>query len=592
MKALYSLVMLTLTVALAQAGPAPDGHWEGAITLPGTKLQVAVDLKSPVKSGAAWSGSIDIPAQLIRGYALGGVVVEEGQVKFKMPNIPGDPAFNGRLSEDGRHLAGDFTQNGQTFPFALERGEARQHSGETPSHGVPGEGLTGHWQGSLRPGTAPIELRLVLHVTRDEKGALKATLDSLDQGSNGIPVSSVALTNGAVRLELAIIKASYDGKLSADGAEIAGRWKQGSLETPLVFKRLATAPKLARPQEPRPPFPYEERAVKFAGGAPDVTLAGTITMPKGKGPFPGVVLLSGSGAQDRDEALMGHRPFLVLADYLTRHGIAVLRFDDRGYAQSTGDYAKATHEDFARDAEAAFQFLRNQPGIDPARVGLCGHSEGATHAAIAAVRDHQVAFVVMLAGIGVPVDQLLRRQREEILRVAGIEQVAPAELKKLGDKLFTLLRSGKATKKEVRAVLEQMAARYTAAQRDAVGFTENAIDQQVAMLTSPWFVTLLAFDPAPTLAKVKCPVLALNGEKDLQVSYRENLGGIRKGLAAGGNHDVTTRALPDLNHLFQHCQTGAITEYGRIEETMSPEVLELVSDWIARPMEVSTAEPK
>ena len=186
----------------------------------------------------------------------------------------------------------------------------------------------------------------------------------------------------------------------------------------------------------------------------------------------------------------------------------------------------------------------------------------------------------MLAGIGVPVDQLLRRQREEIMRVSGVEQVAPKELKELGNKLFALLRTGKATKKEVRALLEQMAARYTPAQRDAIGFTENAIDQQVAMLTSPWFVKLLAFDPAPTLAKVKCPVLALNGEKDLQVSYRENLDGIRNGLEAGGNHDVTTRALPDLNHLFQHCQTGAISEYGQIEETMSPEVLQLVGDWI------------
>ncbi len=577
---IMTLASLSIAAAPTEESPPPAGHWEGAITLPGTKLEIAVDLKAPAPKDKAWSGTIDIPAQMLRDFGLADVKVEGPQVGFKMPNIPGEPTFNGTLSADGKHLAGDFSQNGQTFPFALERGVAKRSAGETPSKGVPGKGLTGHWQGSLRPSTAPVELRVVLHVSAGKDGALSATLDSLDQGANGIPVSSIALADGVARLEIAAIKASYEGKLSSDGSEITGTWKQGPVDAPLVFKRLAAAPKLARPQEPHPPFPYAERTVKFAGGGPGVTLAGTLTTPKGDGPFPAVVLLSGSGAQDRDETLMGHRPFLVLADYLTRHGIAVLRYDDRGYAHSTGDYAKATHEDFAADGAAAFQFLRAQPEIDPKRVGLCGHSEGGPHAAIVAAKDKEVAFVVMLAGIGVPVDQLLTRQRQDIMRVSGVAQVATPEEKALADKLFTLLRSGKATSQEVRALLEKMAARYTPEQRAATGFTESAIDQQVALLTSPWFIKLLAFDPAPTLAKVKCPVLALNGEKDLQVSFRENLDGIRKGLAAGGNNAVTTRALPDLNHLFQHCATGAVTEYGQIEETMSPEVLQIVTDWI------------
>lgn len=319
---------------------------------------------------------------------------------FKMPDIPGDPAFDGKMTDDGNQVVGDFRQNGQTFPFALNRGEATKRSGETPSHGVPGKGLSGHWQGSLRPGAAPVELRLVLHVTAGEGGALSATIDSIDQGADGIPVSSIALKDHGVSMELAVIKASYEGKLSADGSEIEGTWKQGAVEAPLVFRRLAAAPKLARPQEPKPPFPYPVREVSFAGGAPDVTLAGTLTIPEGQGPFPGVVLLSGSGAQDRDEALMGHRPFLVLADYLTRHGIAVLRFDDRGFARSTGTYATATHDDFAADALAAFKFLRTQERIDPSHVGLCGHSEGGVHATIAAAEDRDVAFVVMLARRG------------------------------------------------------------------------------------------------------------------------------------------------------------------------------------------------
>ena len=365
-----------------------------------------------------------------------------------MPDIPGEPAFSGTFSADGGKLTGDFRQNGQTFPFALQLGAAKERIGGTPSHGVPGVGLVGHWQGSLRPGDAPVELRLVLHVTSsDAVGALNATLDSIDQGAKGIPASSVRLDKGVVRLELSAIKATFEGKLSADGAEITGTWKQGAVEAPLIFRRLAAAPKVARPQEPKPPFPYQVREVSFAGGAPDVTLAGTLTIPEGKGPFPAVVLLSGSGAQDRDEALMGHRPFLVLADYLTRNGTAVLRFDDRGFARSTGNFAAATHEDFAADAMAAFKFLRSQDGIDPAWVGLCGHSEGAIHAAIAAAADHDVAFVVMLAGVGVPVEQLLLRQRRDVMRSLGVDQVASPEVKALGEKIFVVLRAGKRPKR-------------------------------------------------------------------------------------------------------------------------------------------------
>jgi hypothetical protein len=282
---------------------------------------------------------------------------------------------------------------------------------------------------------------------------------------------------------------------------------------------------------------------------------------------------------------MGHRPFLVLADYLTRHGTAVLRFDDRRFAKSTGNFSTSTHEDFAADALAAFKFLRRQDGIDPARVGLCGHSEGAIHAAIAAAADHDVDFVVMLAGVGVPMEQLLVRQRRDVLRSMGVDEAGSAEMKDLNEKIFARLRAAKTpeeARKEVRTLLEQTASHYTPEQRVNLGLTNSSIDQQVAMLTSRWFLKLLAYDPAATLAEVRCPVLALNGEKDLQVAFQENLKGIRRGLEAGGNKDVTTHALPDLNHLFQHCQTGAVFEYGQIEETMSPEVLRLVSDWIKK----------
>lgn len=569
------------------AGPAGSsqglaGHWEGTIDLPTTKLAIRFDF-ARADDGADWTGSIDIPVQMVRGHQLADIVVDDDAVSFRMPNIPGDPTFAGKLAPGGARFTGTFSQAGQSYPFAVERRAATPEQGETPSQGVPGTGLVGHWQGSLRVGS--VALRLVLHVKPGDGDALVATLDSIDQGARDIPVSTVQFADGEVKLELATIGARYTGRMVADGSTIEGRWKQGQLDAPLDFRRLAQAPKLVRPQEPRKPYPYDEHDVQFAGGSAGVTLAGTITIPRGEGTFPGAVLLSGSGAQDRDETLMGHRPFLVLADHLTRNGFAVLRFDDRGFGRSTGDFRMATHEDFAADARAAFEFLRAQPKVDADRVGLCGHSEGAVHAALVAATEKDVAFVVMLAGAGVPVGELIARQRQDLLRVMGATHAVPPEHEVLNREIFSVLRTlggSDVARERVRELLVQMASAYTPEQQEAIGLSRSMIEQQVAILTSPWFIQLLGFDPAPVLAKVGCPVLALNGEKDVQVAAHENLEGIRRALEAGGNTDVTTRVLPDLNHLFQHSHTGAPSEYGTIEETMSPDVLGLVSDWIRR----------
>lgn len=563
------------------ASIAPEGHWEGNIELPGAKLEIRVDLASPASGDEPWAGTIDIPAQTIRGYDLADVSIQDNAVSFRMPNIPGDPTFEGALTEEGTHISGVFTQNGQSFPFALKRGERVARLGETPSHGVSGVGLAGHWQGSLRMG--PSELRLVLHVNERSDGAYEATLDSVDQGALGLPISKIEYASDFVRLELKRLGAGFEGKMSDDGSELAGVWKQGPVEAPLVFRRLAAAPQLARPQEPKRPFPYDESEVSFEGGTPEVILSGTLTMPKGEGPFPAVVLLSGSGPQDRDESLMGHRPFLVLADHLTRRGIAVLRYDDRGFGKSTGKHSLATHEDFAADARAAFRFLTAQAGIDGSRVGLCGHSEGGVHAPLVAAEETDVAFIVMLAGVGVPLEALLRRQREDVLRVMGVDEESRQEQHRLGTAVFAALREHGATeeaRERIRKLISEAAEQYTPAQRSAMGLTDGMIRQQSATMTTPWFVDLLVYDPRPTLAKVKCPVLALNGEKDVQVAADENLAGIQGGLRAGGNERVTIKKLPGLNHLFQTAISGAISEYGSLEETMSPVALELVSEWI------------
>lgn len=579
----YFLLVLAgaLFVApLRAATDTPSGHWEGAIELPGTKLEIRVDLDPPSTDDTK-TGTIDIPAQGLRGYALKDIEVSDAQVAFAMPNIPGDPVFTGTLSDEASTLTGTFSQGGQRFPFSLRRTESTAASTDTPSRGLPGEGLAGIWQGSLRAG--PTELRLVLHVDAAADGAFTATLDSVDQGAMGIPVGSLILEDTTVSMEISKVRGSYTGTMNAEGSEIEGTWKQSGAELPLVFKRRAEAPNTSKPQDPKKPYPYEEKEVSFENERAGITLAGTLTTPRGNGPFPAVVLMSGSGPQNRDEELLGHRPFLVLADHLTRQGIAVLRYDDRGVAQSGGRFSTATHEDFADDARAAFVFLKTQAKIDPARIGLCGHSEGGVHAPLVAADSDDVAFIVMLAGVGVPMDQLLKKQREDMIRASGFEHVEGSEEKKMSDDIFSILRTEGATpeaRAKVTALTEKILAIYTEEQRAAYGMNDATMKQQLEMMFSPWFIKLLAYDPAPTLAKVRCPVLALNGDKDIQVAADENLEGIRASLAAGGNNNVTIMKLPGLNHLFQQCTTGAIAEYATIEETFNPVALQIVSDWI------------
>lgn len=575
-----------LTVAFllpAQALAANNtaaGHWEGPIQLPGTKLQIKVDIDQPIGSGE-WSGTIDIPAQRLRGFALGNVAVDGNTVSFAMPNIPGDPIFNGTLSEDANTLSGTFQQGGKSFPFSLQRTEHSDASGETPSRGIPGEGLADLWQGSLRVG--PSELLLVLHVDSRPDGSFKATLDSVDQGAIDIPVSSIESVNNEVQFKITKIGGAYEGAFNDNESEIKGTWSQGGNQMPLVFKRIEQVPDTSRPQDPKKPYPYDEREVTIENANAGIQLAGTLTTPRGDGDFPAVVLITGSGAQNRDEELMGHRPFLVLADHLTRNGIAVLRFDDRGVGKSKGNHGKATHDDFADDARAAFEFLKVQDKIDPDSVGLSGHSEGGIHAPIVAAGRDDIAFIVMLAGVGVPMDELLERQRNDMIASMGMEHMLKPEELELNEKIFEILRRNGATpeaRNEVQTLLEEILALYTEAQLEALGINDSMIQQNLQMMFSPWFIKLIAYDPAPTLAHVQCPVLAINGEKDIQVAADENLEGIRSGLKAGGNENVTIVKLPELNHLFQQCDTGAISEYSSIEETFNPAALKLVSDWI------------
>ncbi len=442
-------------------------------------------------------------------------------------------------------------------------------------------GVAGEWLGALDVGA--IKLRLALHIETKSGGGLATALDSLDQGTK-VPVDETLFENGRLRLALKMIGASYEGMLSADGATLQGTWSQGGRQLPLTFQRQEKAAALRRPQEPKGPFPYRSLDVSFRSGAGNVELAGTLLLPAGQGPFPAVAFITGSGPQDRDETLMGHRPFLVIADALARRGIASLRWDDRGTAKSGGDYLGSTEEDSMADARAAVAFLRSRPEVSRSAVGIVGHSEGGLIGPMAAAADPGVSFLVLLAPPGVPLRALLERQARDILRVQGVEprlidRTAAAQAEDLAMIADPAIPDG-----ELRARLKTLAAtrrsQLTAAERASLKMDDgNAVEQSIQMAASPWFRSLVRQDPAVYLRKVRVPVLALFGGKDLQVEPQANLEAVRAALAANPDHQE--RILPGLNHLFQHAGTGAVDEYGTIEETFAPEALATIGDWIA-----------
>lgn len=445
--------------------------------------------------------------------------------------------------------------------------------------------LVGEWTGAINAGGASLRLRLAVE---DGAEGLTAQLFSIDQGNQVIPVESIALTGTTVTFASPAIGASYEGELSPDGSSIEGTFTQMGQALPLDLERGegdTTAP--TRPQDPEEPLPYHSEHVSFENPDGGHRLAGTFTRPSAAGPHPAVVLITGSGPQDRDEALMGHRPFLVLSDHLTRAGIAVLRYDDRGVGESTGDFGSATSFDFASDVSAAVAFLKGRPDVDPARIGLAGHSEGGLVAPIVAADSDELAFIVLMAGPGVTGEEILYAQMALISEAGGATPDAVEKSRAYAERTYAVLKSDLGPEEALTAlkeIAEEQMAESTPEELAALGITEENRDEMIAAqlstLNSPWFRAFLTYDPSSTLERVSIPVLAINGEKDLQVPYEVNLREIAAALERGGNTQYQTHALPDLNHLFQHAETGHPSEYGTIEETWAPEAMELIANWI------------
>jgi pimeloyl-ACP methyl ester carboxylesterase len=449
-------------------------------------------------------------------------------------------------------------------------------------------GIAGNWLGVLDAG---LKLRLGLKVQQQADGKLTARLDSLDQAAYDLPINSITLENGLVRFMATSLNLSYDGKLTADGSEIIGELKQGTAAFPVTFKRTQQLPTLGRAQDPQKPYPYTEEEVGYENTADKVKLTGTLTLPPSKVPVPAVILITGSGAQDRNETIMGHRPFLVLADHLTRRGIAVLRVDDRGVGGSSRGAATATSENYAGDVLAGIAYLKTRKEINANQIGLIGHSEGGVIAPIAAAKSKDVAFVVMMAGMGQTGRDAILMQNDLLTRAAGAPPDVTVKIRKIFEQLFDILKVEKdntIAERRIRAVIDAEVATMTDEQKKSFASVQRTMNMQMQMYLSNWFRYFLLMDPALYLEKVDVPVLAIVGDKDLQVPPKENLDLIEAALKKGGNKNYTVVLLPGLNHLFQTSKTGLPSEYGTIEETISPTALQTMSDWILK----QTQQPK
>ncbi|HEY4902850.1 MAG TPA: alpha/beta fold hydrolase [Candidatus Sulfotelmatobacter sp.] len=556
-KMIATAVLFLFLLAFAHAQDI-TGDWQGTLSAGGQDLHLVLHIS---KSGAGGlAATLDSIDQGANGIPVNSVTLKDSKLNLSVNAVHG--TYEGNVSSDGKIIKGTWTQ-GQALPLDFHRAATAVNTAK-PSD------IDGMWRGTLET-AGGIKLRVVFHIFNTDAG-LKAILDSPDQGTKGLPTSSVTRDGASLKIEAKQLDGVFSGKIAADFSSIDGTWTQAGGTLPLVLKPVKdhTEMEPKRPQNPVRPYPYHDEDVSYDNKAQNVTLAATFTIPQGKGPFPAALLITGSGPQDRDESLLGHKPFLVLSDYLTRKGIAVLRADDRGTGKSTGNFSTATTADFATDAEAGVAYLKTRPEIDPHKIGLIGHSEGGVIAPMIAARNHDIAFIVMMAGTGVPGDELLVAQVRAIDAASG---QSPEESEKAATREREVLNLLK-TEKDDATLDKDLRAKLAGDVPDA------QIGVSIKQLTSPWFRFFISYDPATALRKVTCPVLAINGEKDTQVPPKLNLPAIRKALEEGGNKHFEVDELHGLNHLFQTAKTGAPSEYAQIEETISPIALEKMASWI------------
>lgn len=443
---------------------------------------------------------------------------------------------------------------------------------------ISAQDISGAWNGILK--VQSIQLRIVFHLEKTDAG-YKATMDSPDQGAKGIAVDYVSFNHDTLELKIEKIQFSYKGVLKNE-KQFAGEFTQMGHKFPMDLSReVIEKTETRRVQDPVKPYPYQEENVFFINQAANgIRLAGTLTYPDKNGKHPAVILITGSGAQNRNEEIMGHKPFLVLSDYLSRNGFAVLRYDDRGTSESEGDHSKATTKDLATDVEAAFQYLISRKEINAEKIFLMGHSEGGIIAPIVASQNKQVAGIVLLAGTGVTGGEILLLQQELIGKAGNADSIVLSEQMDMTKKCIDLITSQKSTA-DIKLGMQSIFEKSNYPGKPEQISKEEYLEMIFGQFNSPWMNQFIQFDPRTALKKVSCPVLAVNGSKDLQVPAKINLHEIEKALKSSGNKQVTTKELPGLNHLFQTCTTGHPSEYGAIEETIAPIALESILQWLS-----------
>lgn len=540
------------------------GDWQGALQTPQGNLRLWITITQ--ESDGTLKGVMESLDQAPgRKIQLGDVTADAYSFSFKVPRI--GASYKASWDHDTGRWRGTFSQ-GIDLTLDLEKGK--------PGAAPVVEGMDGTWNSSFE--RAGQSLRLVIKVRTNENGTA-VSLDSPDQMAFGVPVQNFKRADNTVTFDVALAQVKFSGTLNDDNSSFSGSWVEASGETlDLTFTKAAketASNRRKRPQNPTKPLPYQSLDVSIDNPQADgVTLAGTLTLPEGAGPFPAAILISGSGPQDRDESILGHKPFLVLADHLTRSGIAVLRYDDRGVAKSTGDHSQATSADFATDANAAFTFLRNRADIDADAIGFVGHSEGGLIAPLAYTSNKDVAFNVFLAAPGTDTIQLSVAQGRLLGRMQGRTKEELDIAMPLSRSIMEMIAATDSSE-ELKAKLE---AKLTPETLAALGATEAQRGAVISRFMSPWYRYFVRYDPADYLPAMTMPILAIGGTLDLQVPTDENLAGIKRLTA--GNSDVTIRSFDNLNHLFQTAKTGAMGEYRDIEETFAPVALEAISSWI------------
>ena len=437
----------------------------------------------------------------------------------------------------------------------------------------------GSWDGKLNVGS--MNLRLVFHISYEDT-VLRAKFDSPDQGAKGLVFDKVECNERNISLKFSLNGAQYEGVLAEGNQTIEGNWIQSGQKIPLVMKRTSLVQKPVRPQEPLPPYSYDVEPVTFYSRDKDVVLAGTLTRPKGNGVYPAIVLISGSGPQNRDEEILDHKPFAVIADYLTKNGWAVLRYDDRGVGESKGDFSTATTTNFTQDASGAVDFLRSRKDIKKDKIGICGHSEGGIVAQqLSSNTKNNIAFVIMLAGPSIIGADVLASQNKAILESSGVDTALASWYSRyLRNEVYAGIMNNKPKEevaKTLAEALDRMFTTFTTEELNTLGINATVTKAMMMQLLTPWMREFLQYNPADNLRKIQCPLLALYGENDKQVLSGINSAAIRK-----NNPKAEVVVFPGLNHLFQTSQNGMPMEYGTLEETFSPKALSHIEEWLKK----------